>query len=146
MEQVEESLGKIVSNTSQKNSHLLTVVGEGSRIEYKFEPEITAPEGCKYEIAFASMETYYSIPNITVGNNNFSIQKSGKDAKTFTLETGCYGLLDLNKEISIILKDNDMEGAIKLEPVYSTLKCAMTVKKRIYSKIWRKFITNSFGF
>ena len=128
---VKESLGKIVSNTSPNNSHLITVVGQGSRIEYKFEPEITAPEGCKYEIAFASMETYYSIPNITVGNNNFTIQKSGKDAKTFTLETGCYGLLDLNEEISIILKEHDMEDAIKLEPVYSTLKCAMTVKRGI---------------
>ena len=61
MEAVEEKLDKIVKNTKPKYSFLLTLTGQGSRIEKTFEPEISITAGCHYEIAFTSLESYYSI-------------------------------------------------------------------------------------
>ena len=58
MDAVEEKLGKIVKNTRSKDSFLLTLTGQGSRIEKTFEPEISITADCHYEIAFLSLESY----------------------------------------------------------------------------------------
>ncbi len=105
MDVVEEKLDKIVKHTRPKDSFLLTLTGQGSRIEKTFEPEISITAGCHYEIAFISLESYYSIPNIGKLNNTFQIAKTGQDWITTTLATGCYGLMDLNAEIGRQLKE-----------------------------------------
>ena len=69
MDAVEEKLDKIVKNIKPKYSFLLTLTGQGARIEKTFEPEISITPGCHYEIAFTSLESYYSIPNINESNN-----------------------------------------------------------------------------
>ena len=66
---MEEKLDKIIKNTKSKDSFLLTLSGKGSKIEKTFEPEISISAGCHYEIAFTSLESYYSIPNINTTNN-----------------------------------------------------------------------------
>jgi hypothetical protein len=128
MDEVERKLGEIVKNTGSKSSFLLTFTGKGSRIEKTFEPEISITPGCHYEIAFTSLETYFSIPNIDTGNNVLTIGKTDeKVLKTIKIEPGCYGLLELNREITRLLKGN-MDNAVSFEPNYSTFKCIMVLK------------------
>jgi len=131
MDKVGRKLERIVKNTGSKPSFLLTFTGKGSRIEKTFEPEISISLGCHYEIAFTSLETYFSIPNIDKGNNILTVGKIGdKVFKEIKIEPGCYGLLDLNKEITRMLKEFGglMENAVSFEPNYSTFKCVMVLK------------------
>ena len=69
MEKVEEKLDKIVAHTKPKYSFLLMLSGHGERLEKTFEPEILVNAACHYKIAFTSLETYYSMPNINSSNN-----------------------------------------------------------------------------
>ena len=128
MEVVKEKLEKIAENTKPKYSFLLTLTGNDSRLERTFEPEISITTGCRYEIAFTSLETYYSIPNIDPSNNSLQISMSGKSWVTLTLEKGCYGLMDLNKEVGRLLKEKGMEGAVKFKANYNTFKCLMNIR------------------
>ena len=112
MELVEERLGKIVQNTKPKYSFLLTLSGKGSKLEKTFDPEISITQNCHYEIAFTSLETYYSIPNVDVSNNSFTIRKDGYQ-HNIVIPTGCYGLMYLNKEIVRQLREIDMTKAVE---------------------------------
>ena len=125
---MEEKLDKIIENTKSKDSFLLTLSGKGSKIEKTFEPEISISAGCHYEIAFTSLESYYSIPNINTTNNTFQISKAGQDWITITLPTGCYGLIDLNTEIKKQLKDIKMTKAVEFKANYNTFKCVMIIQ------------------
>ena len=127
MEVVEEKLGKIVQNTKPKYSFLLTLSGKGSKLEKTFDPEIAVSENCHYEIAFTSLETYNSVPNINFSNNHFTIRKDGAQYKV-VIPLGCYGLMDLNKEIGRQLKENEMARAVEFHGNYNTFKCIMLVQ------------------
>ena len=83
---MDEVLEKLVKNTNPKSSFLLTLTGKGSRLEKTFEPEISVTPGCHYEIAFTSLETYFSIPNIDSSNNTLQVSK-GNDWKDISLTT-----------------------------------------------------------
>ena len=128
METVAEKLDKIVKNTRPKYSFLLTLTGKGSRLEKTFEPEISITPGCHYEIAFTSLETYFSIPNINTSNNTLQIAKSGESWITLSLSTGCYGLMDLNAEIGRQLEEKGMSKAVVFKANYNTLKCVMIIQ------------------
>lgn len=121
-------MDKIIKNTEPKSSFLITLSGQGSRLEKTFEPEIAITAGCHYEIAFASLETYYSIPNIDKTNNTLQIQRSGKTWVTIALDTGCYGLMDLNAEIGRKLKEEGMTKAVEFKANYNTFKCTMIIQ------------------
>ena len=127
MELVEERLGKIVQNTKPKYSFLLTLSGKGSKLEKTFDPEISITQNCHYEIAFTSLETYFSIPNVDEMNNNFTIKRDGVkyDVK---VPTGCYGLMDLNTEIGRQLKEHGMSKAVEFHGNYNTFKCVMLLR------------------
>ena len=129
MENLERKLDKIAQHTKPKASFLITFTGKGSRIEKTFEPEISVAAGFHYEIAFTSLETYFSVPNIDNSNNLLQISRDSKKWLDIKIETGCYGLAPLNAEIWRSLKILDMEGAVQLEANYSTFKCMMTIKK-----------------
>ena len=107
---------------------MITLTGKGSKLEKTFEPEISISPGCHYEIAFASLETYNSIPNINETNNTIQISKSKSPWVTITLDTGCYGLLDLNVEIGRKIKELGMEKAVEFKVSYNTFKCVMYIK------------------
>ena len=128
MEVVEEKLKKIAEHTKPKSSFLLTLSGHDSRLERTFEPEISVTPGCHYEIAFTSLETYYSIPNINLTNNTLRVARSGQPWITLTLDTGCYGLMDLNAEIGRLLEVEGMRKAVEFKPNYNTFKCVMTIR------------------
>ena len=116
-----------MKNTNPKSSFLLTLTGKGSRLEKTFEPEISVTPGCHYEIAFTSLETYFSIPNIDSSNNTLQVSK-GNDWKDISLTTGCYGLMDLNAEIGRQLKNIGMPKAVEFKANYNTFKCIMILK------------------
>ena len=122
---MEEKLAQIVKNTNPKSSFLITLTGKGSRLEKKFEPEISVMAGCHYEIAFTNLETYFSVPNINENTNSFTIQKKGEKAQNVTLEKGCYGLTDLNAEIQRQLTILNIQKAVQLRANYNTFKCVM---------------------
>ena len=126
---MEEKLSQIAKNTKPKSSFLITLTGQGSKLEKTFEPEISVKPGCHYEIAFTSLETYYSIPNINESNNTFEVSQSGtRNWVTITLQKGCYGLMDLNAEVQRQLEDLNMPGAIQFKANYNTFKCVMIIK------------------
>ena len=128
MEEVQEKLKEIVENTKPKYSFLITLTGKGSRIEKTFEPEISITPGCHYEIAFISLETYYNIPNINSSNNTIQVARIGEPWKNITLNTGCYGLMDLNAEIIRLLTEKEMSGAVNFKANYNTFKCVMILQ------------------
>ena len=128
MELVEERLaGQIAQNTKPKYSFLITLSGKGSKLEKTFDPEISITQNCHYEIAFTSLETYFSIPNVDVMNNSFSIRKDGMQHNV-VVPTGCYGLMDLNREIGRQLNEIGMTKAVEFHGNYNTYKCIMLLK------------------
>ena len=69
----EEYLQKIVENTSIRPSSQVVLTGNGSKLEAKFTPPMTARAGCMYEVALVSLETFYSFGNIDESNNKFKV-------------------------------------------------------------------------
>ena len=125
---MEKKLDQIITNTSPKTSFLVTLTGKGSKLEKSFEPEISIKPGCHYEIAFASLETFNSIPNVNPTNNVIEVAPAGKPWKTVKIDTGCYGLMDINREIGRILKDEGMPKAVEFKANYNTFKCTMIIQ------------------
>ena len=146
MDVVEEKLNKIVEHTKPKYSFLLTLTGKGARLEKTFEPEISITPGCHYEIAFTSLESYYSIPNINESNNTFQIAKSGKQWIPISLDTGCYGLMDLNAEIGRQLKERGMTKAVEFKANYNTFKCVMIIQGGYGVKFAERSLRTVLGF
>ena len=128
MEGVEGKLDRIIKNTKPKISFMITFTGKGSRIEKTFQPEIAITAGCHYEIAFTSLETYYSIPNINKTNNTFSISRDAGTWDDVEVDTGCYGLIGLNAAIGRKLKVHEMAMAVEFKANYNTFKCTMILK------------------
>ena len=129
MDKLEEKLDKIVANTRPRDSFLITLTGKGSRLEGTFEPEISIDAGCHYEIAFTSLDTFYSMPNINKSNDSFLIKRIGGEFHQIKLDPGCYGLLHLDKEISRILETLGMQDAVHFTANYNTFKCTMTLER-----------------
>ena len=127
MENVEKKLGIIAKNTNPKQSYLLTFAGKGASHEQIFEPEISISDGCHYEIAFTSLDTSYSMPNIVPANNTFQVGRIGAPLIEITVDPGCYGLMHLNKEISRLLESLGMSKAVKFSGNYNTFKCNMII-------------------
>ena len=146
MEVVEERLEKIVKNTKPKYSFLITLTGKGSRLEKTFEPEISVTPGCHYEIAFTSLETYFSIPNIDHSNNTLQIGRTGEARKTLTLDIGCYGLMNLNAEIGRQLKEMRMAKAVEFKANYNTFKCVMIIQAGYSVNFTEKSLRTVLGF
>ena len=125
---MDEKLDKIVKNTASKASFLITLTGQGSKLEKSFVPEIAVTAGCHYEIAFASLETYNSIPNINESNNTIQISKLKMPWVPISLDTGCYGLMDLNIEIGRKIKALGMDKAVEFKANYNTFRCIMYIR------------------
>ena len=66
----------------------------------QFPDPIKLNKNRKYEVAFTSLDTYNSIPNITSENNNFTYSSDdGKTWKTIKLRKGAYNIEQINGEI-----------------------------------------------
>lgn len=120
-------LQEIAHNTSLRPTFQIVLTGVGSKLETKFIPALDFHVGCKYEIALASLETYYSFPNIDNSNNRIKILLNGK-WEEFLIPVGCYQLADINKEIQRqVVERKGKKDDITLSPNLSTFKCIMTL-------------------
>ena len=128
MEKVEEKLEKIAENTKPKYSFLVTLSGKGSKLEGVFEPEISIDAGCHYEIAFTSLDTFYSMPNINSSNNTLQVARINGSWQTLTVTPGCYGLIKLDEEISRMLEEIGLSRAVHFKANYNTFKCIMIIE------------------
>ena len=146
MENVEKKLNVIAKNTNPKQSFLLTFSGKGASLEHVFEPEISVNDGCHYEIAFTSLDTSYSMPNIDLSNNNFKVGRIGTPLTEITVDPGCYGMMHLNKEISRLLESLGMPKAVKFSANYNTFKCNMIVSAGYMVNFTEHSMRRVFGF
>ena len=125
-------LEKIVNNTSLRPTFQIVLTGVGSRLETAFSPPLDFHAGCKYEIALASLETYYSFPNIDATNNKFKVLLDGKNWLDIEIPIGSYELSDINQETQrqIIAKNGKKED-VQFTPNMNTLKCVMILRKGV---------------
>ena len=88
-----------------------------------------------YEVALLSLDTYNSIPNISVNKNNlftYSID-DGVTWKTVALNTGAYELQAINNEIKRqIITNGDDESVFNLSANISRLTSIVTIDKPMY--------------
>ena len=127
---MEELLKQIVENTTPRDSFLITLSGNGSTIRHTFDPQITPSRlGGRLRIAFHSLETWYSWPNIDSGNNQLWVKRAAETEEIcLTIDTGTYGFIALNDEIQRLLKLNQLDNAVKFKGNLSTLKTIMTLE------------------
>jgi hypothetical protein len=89
----------------------------------------------KYEAALLSLDTYNSIPNITVNKNNIFTYSTddGKTWKTIPLNTGAYELQAINNEIKRqIITNGDDESAFNISANISRLTSIVNIENPSY--------------
>ena len=127
-----ELLEKIAENTSLRPTFQIVLTGVGSRLETTFIPPLDFHVGCKYEIALASLETYYSFPNIDATNNTLKVLLDGGKWVDIVIPIGSYELSDINRECQRqIVENGGKKDDVQLTPNLNTLKCIMTLKEGI---------------
>jgi len=90
-----------------------------------FQGGIALEPDASYEIAFDSIDTYYSFPNIIEGKNNKFAYKKGVAKTVLSLATGCYSIETINSAIKEMLgNDNDK---ITITSVIPQLKSAIDI-------------------
>ena len=78
---------------------------------------------CKYEISLLGLEFYYSFPNVGPNNNKIKFND-----QIIALETGCYELANLNKEIKRLITEGGGDGnSINFEANKNTFKSILTI-------------------
>src|SRR5579863_10213588 len=68
-------------------------------------PPVILDNKDNYEVGLIDLETYYSFPNISAGNNQF-VYYVGTLAKTITIPTGSYAIADINNTIQAGMRVN----------------------------------------
>ena len=135
MQQVEGYLKSIANHTEPRPSYFITVSNNGSSITTPFSPPLIFPQGCNYEMALCSLETYYSFPNID--KTNHALKVSRDDGKTWTqieIPTGCYEIKAINRTIQRLIREKISGGKtddVRLAPNENTLQCILTLKDKI---------------
>ena len=87
-----------------------------------------------YEAALLSLDTYNSIPNITIKNNIFLYSAdNGKNWKTIALDTGAYELAAIDNEIKRqLIANGDSDSAISITANVSRLTSIVNIKNPFY--------------
>ena len=107
-----------------------------------------------YEIALVRLETYNSIPNITIENNTFVYTADGGTTwKTIILPDGAYEITHINSAIQHQLEQNNDWRApqklhyISIQPNLSTLCTSINITDDKYQvDMNRSTISSVFGF
>jgi len=100
----------------------------------------------KYEAALLSLDTYNSIPNISVNKNNIFTYSTddGVSWKAVALNTGAYELQAINNEIKRqIITNGDDGSALNLTANISRLTSIVTIEKPTYKVDFS--VVNSIG-
>ena len=80
-------------------SFTLTLSGNSTDFTTYLTPPINLDSSQKYEAAFLSLETYNSIPNVTIENNKFKYSDNGVTWKIITLPVHAYEFSQIGDEI-----------------------------------------------
>ena len=119
----------------------LTLILSGNESSFTtfIDPPIHLDKNDKYEAALLSIDMYYSFPNITNENNNFSYSTdNGNTWKTITLDKGSYELKAINNEIQRQLISNGdynqetNENYISITANVSKLKSIVHISHKEY--------------
>ena len=123
----QDLLQRIADNTNPKQGFSFIVPG---RITTRFNPPVQLKNDRSYEMAIVNLETYYSIPNIHLGNSVFRYSPDeGATWFTITLNTGSYGIEDINNEIQRQLRLNKHKAKIIIDANRSTLRATLALAK-----------------
>lgn len=123
MESVVEYLKLIESHTKKKEAFHIIQSANSSKITTFFDPPLVFDDECKYEISLLGLESYYSFPNVGPHNNKIKFND-----QIITLETGCYELVNLNKEIKRLITEGGGDGnSINFEANKNTFKSILTI-------------------
>ena len=131
-----ELLQTIAENTEAKDSFYVIVTTRETNTVTSFSPPIIFRQRSNgevnYEMALVGLNTYYSFPNVSPDNNCIKLGET--HPKTICLGTGCYEVDEINSEITRQMGWGK-DAPITFKPNNSTLKCIMTIKKRIQSML-----------
>ena len=105
MEEVVSYLKKSESHTKKKEAYHIIQSGNSSKISTLFDPPLVFDDECRYEIALLGLESYYSFPNVGPHNNKLKFND-----RIITLDTGCYELKNLNREIKRLITEGGGDG------------------------------------
>ena len=130
-----EYLKKLVEHSEPKPSYHVISTGRSSQLNTIFSPPLTFPEGaCSYEMALIKLETYYSFPNIKLGNNSIAVSfDNGKEWKVIKIPIGCYEVKAINQVIQrLVVENGGKADQINISPNVNTLKCVLDIKDKNY--------------
>lgn len=100
----------------------LTVTGNKSILESKFQPPVNLWDKCECGLIFFS--AFNSIPNINNSNNVFAYGENGNQLK---IPHGTYDLFDLTN----YLQNKLVDCQLKIEPNSNNMKCSIYCSKTI---------------
>ena len=103
--------------------------GDKCRITTEFNPPLGLDKNKRYEMALVNLETYWSFPNVTEKNNDFTFT-DGKVNHKILIPKGAYKLSQINDYIqSKIGELSYPKNSTTIKPNISTLKCNLTIAK-----------------
>ena len=128
-----ELLERIADNTKPKESFQIVVSNNKTRFITQFNPHIQLKKNKRYEIALVNLETYYSFPNITPDNNNFSYSPDAGGIWYHTIiPEGSYDIEDINKFIQQKMQQNGHDVNVTLSANTNTLKAVLTLENNYH--------------
>ena len=94
---------------------------------YKFERSIELPS-LDYEVALVDIETYYSFPNVSSGNDHLRFSTDeGNNWRVMVIPTGAYSIKALNTEINDQLSADGHRNTIQIRGIEAILRCEMKI-------------------
>ena len=115
----------------------LTLSSNSTDFTTYLNPPIKMESGRNYEVAFISLMTYNSIPNITEANNKFKYSTdNGSTWKIITLSKGAYELKDINAAIQREMQVNgdldEINGKYYINISHLIFKTILTISHEKY--------------
>ena len=131
---MEEHLRKLVEHAEPQRSHQFIISGREAKITRTFQPPLTLPSKCYYEMAVHRLETYYSFANIKPENSNFRLSiDGGKTWKLLSIPTGCYEITAINETLQRLIESSGGKAkVVDISPNVNTLKCILDITNENY--------------
>lgn len=105
-------------------SLMLTLSGRSSVLETQYFPSIELSADKHYVLGLVEFLTFYSIPNIDIGNNKFYVGE-----EIITLPTGSWEIEDIESHLQTILSPKGI--TLNIKPNNNTLRCIIKCNKVI---------------
>ena len=118
-------LKTIAKNTASRPTFQIILEGVDSVLHTTFSPPLDNHPGCQYELSLASVETYYSFPNIDEANNRFKVLINNVWTEII-IPVGCYDIKDIALESQRqIMSKGGGKDDVKFSPNLNTFKCIL---------------------